>query len=55
MIKVGQFELTNSEVRAPTRMPRRRNCPAILAVVWCVHRRLLIGSPTVWCSNSVSI
>jgi hypothetical protein len=28
---------------------------SILAVVWCVHLRLLIGSPAVSCSNSLSI
>src|SRR5260370_15418449 len=42
-------------VRALTRMPSRWSCLAILAVVWCVHLRLLIGSPAVSCSSSLSI
>src|ERR1039457_5141186 len=42
-------------VRAPTWMPSRCSCPAILMVVLCVHRQLLIGSPAISLSNSLSI
>src|ERR1039457_4313358 len=42
-------------VRAPTWMPSRCSCPAILMVVLCVHRQLLIGSPAVSLSSSLSI
>ena len=54
---VGVLRLRSDRatVRAPTWMPSRCSCPAILMVVLCVHRQLLIGSPAFSLSSSLSI